>query len=142
MAVVDASVIAAMFLDTDVQHQLCLNYYAAALQAGEELSAPALLLLELKAAMARRRIEHAQIEAAAQEVQLGIVMYPVSADLLRRAEAVAVQCATRAADSLYIALAMQLGEELVTTDEEQAERGSCLAVTHDLLRDVVRRPQP
>ena len=125
MYVVDASVWVSRFVPNDVHHQPSYRWLEAALTRGDLLAAPALLLAEVAGAVSRRT---GQPELAARTIDLleqlpNSRLVTVDPQLGRLAARLAGQLSLRGGDSLYVALAQQLGFSLVTWDREQAERG-------------------
>jgi predicted nucleic acid-binding protein len=53
-------------------------------------------------------------------------MYPVTFGLAERAAEIAAEYKIRGCDAIYVALAEQLGEELVTLDNEQLTRSTAV----------------
>lgn len=140
MGVVDASIMTAVYRPSDQHHATCLEFYQTALRDGEELAAPALLPVEVAAALIRQGVARDVVEQALVELESWLVLYPVSADLLQRARAVTLACGTRGADSIYVALAQLLGEQLVTNDHDQATRGGRVCETWNLHLGVKLAP--
>ena len=129
MPIVDASVWVAYFHDADPAHARSFTWVENALAAGEPLVAPSLLLAEVAAAM--RRIG-GRPETAAEIVEhlltvprLELVELDQSGAL--RAAEVAARTALRGADAVYLALAEERSDVLISVDRQQRERGSQLA---------------
>jgi predicted nucleic acid-binding protein len=140
--VVDASTMTAIYRPSEPHHAACMEFYAGALHRGEELAAPAFLLVEVAAALTRQHVARDRVESVVDELERWLVLYPVSADLLSRAREVALRCGTRGADSMYVALAGHLDDELVTVDVDQATRGGTVVQTWNLISGVRLQPTP
>ena len=103
---------------------------------GNPLVAPATLISEVAAAV-RRGTDEASGERAIQLLLMPgfIVFESVSTALAERAAETAVQLGLKGCDAIYVALAIQSGEPLVTFDREQLIRGGRVA-------DVFEPPAP
>lgn len=134
MPVVDASVWVSLCHAGDRFHRRSLDWLETALAAGERLAAPTLLRVEVAAAI--RRLTGKEELGAAALVELeesGVVdLVPLDAERSDRAARIALRAAVRGADAVYLELALDRGEPLVTWDRQQLDRGG--AVTE------VRRP--
>lgn len=128
MAIVDASVTSSAVIRKDVNHRTAVSWFARALHAQERLSAPALMLAELGSAVARAT-------GSRREADLAVTAYmgpglvrcmPDSLVLCARAGRIAAEYGIKGCDAVYVALAEQLGEPLVTFDQEQLNRASAL----------------
>jgi len=53
----------------------------------------------------------------------------VTVELAERAAGIAADCGIRGCDAVYVALSQEAGDELVTLDRQQLERGRTVAVT-------------
>ena len=128
MSVVDASVASAVFIADDPFHDVCLAWLLAALDAGDPLRGPTLLLPEVTGAVRRVTGDEGLARATAEELGTGVVweLVPVTVALASRAAEIAATLAVRGADSVYVALAAELGEPLVTVDDQQGDRAAGL----------------
>ncbi len=126
MFVVDASVWVSRFVASDVFHassQLCLE---GMLTAQTIVAAPALLLPEVSAAIARRT---GRRDLALRAVSL-LQRLPnarftiIDAELALSAAEFAAELRLRGADAVYVSMAHRLGVPLVTWDREQRERAA------------------
>ena len=100
-----------------------------AIAAGEPLVAPSLLLAEVAAAMSRisgRPETAAEIVEHLLTVQRLELVELDQARALRAAQ-VAARTALRGADAVYLALAEERSDVLISVDRQQRERGSQLA---------------
>jgi predicted nucleic acid-binding protein len=121
MAVLDASVIVALFNSEEPHHEACRNWFVRATNANEPLVAPVVMLAEVAAAISRG----AGNPARAQETVDLLVQHspfeltPVSLTLAEQAATLALTYRIRGGDALYVALAHQLDQPLITLDEQQ-----------------------
>lgn len=120
MYVVDASVWVSRFLPSDTFHQTSLNWLEERATSGELVSAPALLLVEVAGAVARRTASPQAGANAARLVQRlpNSRLVPMNAPLVRLSTELAADRRLRGADAFYVALAHGLGLPLVTWDGE------------------------
>ena len=125
MSVVDASVLTAVFLVQDVHHQASRAWFDRRVTAGEELAAPILLVTEIAGAISRRTGDpNLGRSAVAWITQLPeIHLFAVDDQLWQQASDLAAALGLRGADAVYVALAAQLQQPLVTWDQEQRVRG-------------------
>jgi predicted nucleic acid-binding protein len=134
MAVIDASVYVALLNAHEAAHANSWAWFGQAKRDQTPLCAPAILLSEISAALSRglgnpvlaHRVVH-------QVLHAGIVkLVPVTVDLAERAASIAADCGILGGDAIYVALADWTGDELVTLDRRQLERGRAVV--------AVRRP--
>lgn len=130
--VVDASVWVSRYVPRDEHHRPSRRWLAARLEAGTIFAAPTLLPLEVASAIARRTGSAPHAERVAASLLSLPILRLVSLDVAFITEAVTVATSLRlrGADSLYVAVARQLGVPLVTWDAEQLARGSALVATY------------
>jgi predicted nucleic acid-binding protein len=124
--IVDASVWVAYFHEADPAHARSFTWVENAIAAGETLVAPSLLLAEVAGAL--RRIS-GRPETAAEIVEHLLTVERldlVELDRPRalRAAEVAATTALRGAAAVYLALAVERGDVLISVDRRQRERGS------------------
>lgn len=133
MPVVDASVWVSRFLRTDVAHERSKKWFAEAVEKQLTLYAPAVVLPEVAAAIARTSEgpngDELANEALAVLRASGVKIIDVSLSLGLKAAQIAGQCRVRGCDAVYLALAEQLSEPLVTLDKQQNERGGAVVQT-------------
>lgn len=89
------------------------------------MAAPGLLLVEVAASI--RRLTGStklarRVLSELQEDEL-IELYPLTAARSEAAAEIAASIGVRGADAVYLALASELGETLITLDRQQLERG-------------------
>lgn len=133
MPVVDASVWVSRFVRTDIAHERSKRWFSDAAEKQLTLYAPAIVLPEVAAAIARTiegtRGDELAGEALAVLRASGVKIIEVSVALGAKAAQIASQCRVRGCDAVYLALAEQLSETLVTLDNQQRERGAAVAQT-------------
>ncbi len=131
MAVVDASVYVALINSLEEAHEACWTWLREVYPAGEPVTAPALLAAEVAAAISRGADDAALADRAVRQILSGNVveLVPVTVSLTRQAARIAAEHRIRGADACYVALAMRLGQELVTLDRQQLERGAAVVTT-------------
>ena len=128
MPVVDASVWVAINHAADPAHPRCIGWLEAARASGERLLAPTLLVAEVAAAVRRLTGQETLASEVVEKLLTLGVLDLISLDLerSRRASALAAATGVRGADALYLALAQERGDVLVTIDRQQCERGGAI----------------
>lgn len=131
MAVIDASVYVALMNAHEVAHPSSWAWFEQAKRAQTPIRAPAIMLTEVAAALGRGvgdpRLAH-RIVGQILRTQ-AIELLPVTAELAERAAGVAAECGIRGCDAIYVALARETRDELVTLDRQQLERAGAVVVT-------------
>jgi predicted nucleic acid-binding protein len=124
MPVIDASVVVALHHAGDRHHRVAFAWLKA-LDSNERLAAPNLMVVEVAAAIRRLSGDADLAEEAADDVRSGgwIDLYPLTPEREEAATRMACDVAVRGADAVYLALAAELGQLLVTLDRQQLERG-------------------
>lgn len=123
--VVDASVWVAAYLASESHHRGSAAFLMRETAAGNVLHIPALALAEIAGAIARRTGSADKAEATLS-VMLSLPnlsVHSVSTDLALNAAGVAGVFSLKGGDAIYIALARDLGQPLVTLDRELIDRG-------------------
>lgn len=134
MPVIDASVYVSLANEADRYHERCLAWFESSLHKADTLSAPGLLLVEVAAAI-RRLTDSSKL---ARQAVLGIQdteeieLFPLTSKRSEAAAEVAARTGVRGADAVYLALAAELDEPLITLDRQQLDRGRAVV--------EVRRP--
>lgn len=128
MAIIDASVYVASINQHEEFHERSLAWLHQAIAAKIPLHAPAILLAEVAAAIGRGQND---VELAHRAVSLLrnsrlIRLRPVSIALAESAAKIAWEKRIRGCDAVYVALALQLSQPLVTFDSQQARRSSAI----------------
>jgi len=128
MAVMDTSVLVAVINSHEPGHISSFNWFSNILSTGVAVSAPVILLAETAAAISRGQNDP---ERAYRAIRLltetdYIMWYPVNQALAFRSAEIAADYKIRGCDAIFVALAEQLGEELVTLDNEQLTRSTAV----------------
>lgn len=132
MAVIDASVYIALINAREESHASSWAWFEGAKRAQEPILAPAILLAEVSAALARgvgdKVLAHRVVEQLKRSAAAELV--PVTLALAEHAALIAAEHQIRGCDAVYVALADQRGDSLVTLDRQQLERGAAVVPTH------------
>ncbi len=132
MAVIDASVYVALMNAQETGHANSWAWFRQVQSAQEVVSAPAILLAEVASALSRGignpAIAHRVVEQLQRTRVIDLI--PVTATLAGRAAEIAADYQVRGCDAIYIALAEQLNDDLVTLDGQQLERGGKVVATY------------
>jgi predicted nucleic acid-binding protein len=125
LPVADASFGVALLAENEPHHAAAQSWYDAMRVRGVRLRVPAIFLAEVSAAFTRGQQDPARAEATiATILRIGTFeISPVSAELGKRAADIARTAALRGCDAIYVALAQELDDVLVTLDDEQFRRG-------------------
>lgn len=126
MPIVDASVWVSLHHGRDRFHSRCLRWLERSLVEGALLAAPTLLEVEVAAAL-RRLTGDEELAGAAVELirELEILeLVPLTTARAARAASLAMSTALRGADAVYLELAEERNDVLVTLDRQQLERGA------------------
>lgn len=131
MPVVDASVCMAFFSPRERQHVASRNWFREARKGDEQVVAPVILLAEVAAALGRGvgDAELAEYAVGVLRSRRWVHLFPVTQALATRAAKIAAEQKIRGCDAIYVALAQQLGMELVTLDGNQLDRGAAVVPT-------------
>lgn len=125
MAIIDASVYIALVNRHEKFHEHSLQWFRRAIAMRTPLSAPAIFLAEVAAAVGRGQddTELARRVVSAVRNSKYISLQPVSVALAESAAKIAGEQRIRGCDAVYIAMALQLNQPLVTLDRQLAQRG-------------------
>jgi len=131
MAVLDASVYVALINSEEADHQVSWAWFQRAVSYREPIVAPTILLAEVAAAISRGQGDLELALRVTQRLQKSriIELIPVSHTLGQQAASIAANYRIRGCDAIYVALARQLGEALVTLDQQQLARGAVVVST-------------
>ncbi|GAB4526772.1 MAG: hypothetical protein Kow0063_01330 [Anaerolineae bacterium] len=126
MAVIDASVYVALINAHEKEHASSWSWFEEAKAAQEPIVAPVILLAEVAAALSRGvgdvDLAHRVVE---QLKRSGVIeLLPVTLSIAERAATIAADLRIRGCDAVYVALADQLSQDLVTLDQQQLERAA------------------
>lgn len=132
MAVVDASVMVTVANRADPHHDVARDWHSRAVRAGEPLHAPWILVAEVAAAISRGQGDVSLAHRVVQCMTEGGLIHfsPIDAALAARAWAIAADRRIRGCDAVYVALAAELGETLVTLDAQQLARAAGVVEVH------------
>lgn len=120
----DASVVVAACRPQEVGHRAAAKLLAAVRAVGSPLVEPAVLPVEVAAALSRTGTE----AGLARDYALALLGLPrftlvaVDERLARQATDLAARHRLRGADALYVAVALLYGSSLVSLDREQLQR--------------------
>ncbi len=131
MPVIDASVYVAIVNVDDIHHHASRQWLEMTLKAGETIQAPVIILGEVGAAISRgaKNLQLA-LKTVERLERSGIIqLIPISLPLARSAGRIAAEQRIRGCDAVYVALAANTGESLVTWDHQQKDRGAELVIT-------------
>lgn len=133
MAVLDASVYVALLRASEPAYARCWDWVRLTRESGERLHAPALLLPEVAAAISRGSQKPLLARRVADLLSRSalIELVGVSSDLAGRAASIAADHRLRGSDAVYVALAEELSQPLVTLDRQQLERGSAVVTARE-----------
>ena len=125
MAIVDASLYVALAHGGDRYHDRCMEWLEQSLAAGEQHAAPNLLRVEVAAAIRRLTGDPSLARAVVEELDTSglIELVPLTTERSQQAADIACRTGVRGADAIYLALAQERSEGLVTLDRQQLERG-------------------
>ncbi len=128
MAVIDASVYIALINAHESEHSNSWAWFEQAKTTREILIAPVILLAEVSAALSRGVGDPALAHQVVHQLLHSkvIELSPVTATLAKRAAIIAADHRIRGCDAIYVALAEQLGDYLVTLDQQQLKRGAAV----------------
>jgi predicted nucleic acid-binding protein len=125
MPVIDACVWVAAFNSKDVFHQRAKSELAILLQKDLVLYVPGLVFPEVAGSLVRRTdSEIVASKAVSLMRRMGLEIWEVDEALERESTHCAITLKLRGADAVYVALAKETGEILVTFDQQLAERAS------------------
>lgn len=132
--VVDASVWVARLVAQDAFFTPVKTWIEERRYEGDILLSPALLLAEMAGAISRRTSDIGLAQRAVEIVQnlSGVRLVEMDRKLIQSAAQVAANLGLRGADSIYVAVAVQLKVPLVTLDKEQNERAKQIVPVHML----------
>ena len=124
MPVIDASVYIALMNAHEKEHASSWAWFEQARSAHESLAAPSILLAEVAAALSRGVGDPALAHRVVRELRASglIDLIPVTLTTAERAATLAADHQIRGCDAVYIAMAHQRGEVLITLDHQQRNR--------------------
>jgi predicted nucleic acid-binding protein len=128
MAVIDASVYIALVNAHETEHTSSWAWFEQIKRAEEPVVAPVILLAEVAAALSRGTGDPTLAHRVAQQLARSeaIELIQITMVMAERAAEIAAEHRIRGCDAVYVALADQLSDTLVTLDRQQLERGAAL----------------
>ena len=133
MAVIDASVYIALVNAHEREHASSWAWFEQTQKAGESILAPVFLLPEVAAALSRGVGDPALAQRVLRQLAQSelIQLIPVTTVMTEQAASIAAEHRIRGCDAVYVALADQLGDVLVTLDRQQLERGAAVVAVRE-----------
>jgi len=130
--VVDASVLTSWLVASDTNHKTSRLWVEQYRSTGGLLVAPALLVIEVAAAIARPTGESELAKAAIKKLSAvrTLRLVAVGSVFARSAVTIAADLRLRADDSTYVTIAHKLHIPLVSWDKEQLKRAAALISTY------------
>ncbi len=128
MAVIDASVYVALVNAHEREHSSSWAWFEQARAADDSVVAPVILLAEVASALSRGMGNPTLAHRVAQQLARSevIELIQITMPIAERAAEIAAEHRIRGCDAVYVALADQLSDTLVTLDRQQLERGAVL----------------
>ena len=128
MPVIDASVYVALINAQEEAHTRCWTWFEGAQATREAIVAPAILLPEVAAAISRGvGNKELALKVVEQLKGAGVIeLFPVTQPVAEQAAQVASEHRIRGCDAVYVALAAQLADELITLDRQQLEQANSI----------------
>lgn len=125
--IVDASVLVAFLQPTDVNHLRSLHWFEGLVE-DTVLYAPTIVLPEVASGLRRGRATPQDVLATLRimEDEHQIALRPVTMTLAQRAAELVAELGLRGCDAVYVALAEQRGEPLISLDRRQLEQASAV----------------
>jgi predicted nucleic acid-binding protein len=128
MAVMDASVYIALVNAHETEHASSWAWFEQAKAAEESVVAPVILLAEVAAALSRGvgdpTLAHRVVQQLARSEVIELIQITMA--IAERAAEIAAEHRIRGCDAVYVALADQLSDTLVTLDRQQLDRGAAI----------------
>jgi predicted nucleic acid-binding protein len=125
MPVIDASVLVARFHSGDKFHEKSVGIFENLIEGGKVLRVPSLAFIEVAAAVRRQTKSTPLANAVLRALKnLKMEVWDLDDVLTRSAERIAATTGMRGADAVYVAVAMECGDSIVTLDAEQKKRAT------------------
>jgi predicted nucleic acid-binding protein len=123
---VDASAWVSLSLIRDANHRVTRQWFELNIASGSLFYAPSIFLVEIAAAFRRRTGSAETAAAAVAQIERDNLfeIYEMDGVLIDRSVEVASGLGLRAADAIYVTLAVMLGVPLITWDAEQLSRAN------------------
>lgn len=131
MTVIDASVYIALVNEDEPGFVASWRWLQVVQSNGERLAAPVIMMAEVAAAISRGRNDVVHARKIIRRLQRSrlIEFWPVSFELAERSAEIAADHHIRGCDAVYVALAEQLGTDLISLDQQQVARGTAVIPT-------------
>ncbi|MGB6420439.1 MAG: PIN domain-containing protein [Anaerolineales bacterium] len=128
MAVIDASVYVALINAKEKEYTNSWAWFVQAKKEQQTIAAPVILLAEVAAALSRGVGDLVLAHRVVGQLKRSrvIELVPVTLALAEQAAVIAGDYRIRGCDAIYVALASQLVDCLVTLDQQQLERAAAI----------------
>ena len=128
MAVIDASVYVALINAKEKEHTSSWTWFEQAKNEQQTIAAPVILLAEVAAALSRGVGDLSLAHRVVGQLKRSrlIELVPVSLAIAEQAAVIAGDYRIRGCDAIYVALASQLEDCLITLDQQQLERAAAI----------------
>jgi len=128
---IDASVLIAVFDESDIFHETSLQMFEFIIQAEVDVIMPAFALVEIAGALVRKGYEHDDVTEYIGYLRGcgNIEFILLINDLCELAINVALQLKVKGSDSIYIAVSSFYNLTLISYDNQQRERGKKMIET-------------
>jgi len=128
MAVIDASVYVALINAKEKEHTSSWAWFEQTKKEQQTIAAPVILLAEVAAALSRGAGDLSLVHRVVGQLKRsrGIELVPVTIALAEQAAVIAGDYRIRVCDAIYVALASQLEDCLITLDPQQLERAAAI----------------
>lgn len=125
MYCIDASVLIAVFDETDTFHETSLKLFELIIQTDVNVIIPAFALVEIAGALSRKGYKIDDITNYLNYLRIckNIEFILLDNDLYESAISIALRLKIKGGDSIYIAISSFFNLTLVTYDNQQRERG-------------------
>jgi predicted nucleic acid-binding protein len=138
MPVIDASVYIALVNAHEREHAISWTWFEQIRVADEPVVAPVILLAEVAVALSLGigdpTLAHRVVQQLARSEVIELI--PVTQAMAEQAAGIAGEHRIRGCDAVYVALAQQLSDTLVTLDRQQLERGAALVTVRTPARSI------
>jgi predicted nucleic acid-binding protein len=132
IVVIDASVWVSAIMNTDSNHAASQLWVDTFTDAGGEIVAPALLKVEVAAAVTRRTGQPSIAKQSAVNLDNlnFITLTPMEDEVIEASMNLAADLSLRAGDAIYIAIAHKRGLPIVSWDNQQLQRAASLVTAY------------
>ena len=128
MAVIDASVYVALINAKEKEHTSSWAWFEQTKKEQQTIAAPVILLAEVAAALSRGVGDLSLAHRVVGQLKRSrvIELVPITLALAEQAAVIAGDYRIRGCDAIYVALASQLEDCLITLDQQQLERAAAI----------------